>query len=38
MTLKNIYEEFCEFIDDDNEEFMEFISNDKKRSKLSKFN
>ncbi len=28
MTLKDIYEEFWEFIDDNNEEFSEFIKND----------
>lgn len=38
MTLKNVYEEFREFIDDDNEEFMEFISKDKKRKTLLKSN
>ena len=31
MTLKEIYEEFWEFIDDDNPEFKEFIIKDKKR-------
>ena len=31
MTLKEIYEEFWEFIDDDNSEFKEFIIKDKKR-------
>lgn len=31
MTLEEIYEEFWEFIDDDNPEFKEFIIKDKKR-------
>ncbi len=31
MTLKEIYEEFWEFIDDDNPEFKEYIIKDKKR-------
>jgi len=31
MTLKEIYEEFWEFIDDNNPEFKEFIIKDKKR-------
>ncbi|MBY8985272.1 MAG: hypothetical protein KGD65_09410 [Candidatus Lokiarchaeota archaeon] len=34
-TLKEIYEEFWEFIDEDNEKFQMFIRNDKKRKKLS---
>ncbi|MHA1932639.1 MAG: hypothetical protein ACW96X_08885 [Promethearchaeota archaeon] len=34
-SLKDIYEEFWEFIDDDNEKFHRFIINDKKRKKLS---
>ncbi len=34
-TLKEIYEEFWEFIDEDNEKFHKFIINDKKRRKLS---
>ncbi|MHA2040060.1 MAG: hypothetical protein ACW972_00620 [Promethearchaeota archaeon] len=34
-TLKEIYEEFWEFIDEDNEKFQNFIRNDKKRKKLS---
>jgi len=34
-TLKEIYEEFWEFIDEDNEIFHKFIINDKKRKKLS---
>ncbi len=34
-TLKDIYEEFWEFIDDDNEKFHVFIKKDKKRKKLS---
>ena len=33
-TLKEIYEEFWEFIDEDNEKFQDFIRNDKKRNKL----
>ncbi len=33
MTSKEIYEEFWEFIDDDNENFLEFIMNDKRRTK-----
>jgi hypothetical protein len=33
MTLKEIYEEFWEFIDEDNEEFQKFIINDKRRKK-----
>lgn len=36
MTLKDIYEEFWEFIDDSNEEFSEFIKNDiRKRNPLN---
>ncbi len=31
MTLKEIYEEFWEFIDEDNHEFREFIIKDKRR-------
>lgn len=31
MSLKDIYEEFWEFIDNDNEEFQEFIVRDKRR-------
>jgi hypothetical protein len=31
MTLQEIYEEFWEFIDDNNEVFRRFINNDKKR-------
>ncbi|MHA2283000.1 MAG: hypothetical protein ACXAC5_19340 [Promethearchaeota archaeon] len=34
-TLKEIYAEFWEFIDEDNEMFQEFIRNDKKRKKSS---
>lgn len=34
MTLKEIYEEFWEFIDEDNEEFRDFIINDKRRKKF----
>jgi len=34
-TLKEIYEEFWEFIDEDNEKFQKFIINDKKRKTLS---
>ena len=37
MTLKDIYEEFWEFIDDDNEEFSEFIENDVRRRKYNSF-
>jgi hypothetical protein len=33
MTLGEIYEEFWEFIDDDNQEFREFIEKDKRRKK-----
>jgi hypothetical protein len=32
MTSKEIYEEFWEFIDDNNEIFLEFIINDKRRT------
>jgi len=34
MTLQKIYEEFWEFIDENNEEFREFILNDARRSRL----
>ena len=34
-TLKEIYEEFWEFIDEDNEKFQDFIRNDKNRNNLS---
>ncbi|MFX1316941.1 MAG: hypothetical protein ACFE9T_13850 [Promethearchaeota archaeon] len=34
MTLKDIYEEFWEFIDEDNQEFSEFIKNDIRKSKF----
>jgi len=34
-TLEEIYEEFWEFIDEDNEKFQKFIINDKRRKKLS---
>ncbi|MFX1452750.1 MAG: hypothetical protein ACFFCM_18075, partial [Promethearchaeota archaeon] len=34
MTPKEIYEEFWEFIDDNNVNFLEFIINDKRRAKL----
>ena len=37
MSLKEIYEEFWEFIDDDNEEFSEFIKNDDRRRKYNSF-
>ena len=37
MTLKDMYEEFWEFIDDDNEEFSEFIKNDVRRRKYNSF-
>ena len=33
-SLKSIYNEFWEFIDDNNSEFKEFISKDKRRLKL----
>ncbi len=33
-SLKEIYNEFWEFIDDYNSEFKEFISKDKRREKL----
>ncbi|MBY8992831.1 MAG: hypothetical protein KGD58_18955, partial [Candidatus Lokiarchaeota archaeon] len=33
-SLKEIYDEFWEFIDDNNSEFEEFISKDKRRLKL----
>ncbi len=36
MTDKEIYEEFREFIDDDNEEFREFIKKDKRREEKKK--
>jgi hypothetical protein len=36
MTLEEIYEEFWEFIPDDNPEFKEFIIKDKKRRSKSK--
>ncbi len=36
MTIKEIYEEFWEFIDEDNKQFHEFIINDKRRKKASK--
>ncbi|MHA1987007.1 MAG: hypothetical protein ACW98D_10240 [Promethearchaeota archaeon] len=35
VTLKEIYEEFWEFIDEDNELFQNFIRNDKKRKTSS---
>jgi len=37
MTLKDMYEEFWEFIDNDNEEFSEFIKNDVRRRKYNSF-
>ena len=37
MTLEEIYEEFWEFISDDNPEFKELIIKDKKRRSKSKF-
>jgi hypothetical protein len=37
LTLKDIYEEFWDFIDDDNEEFSEFIKNDARRKKDNSF-
>ena len=36
MTLEEIYEEFWEFISDDNPEFKELIIKDKKRRSKSK--
>jgi len=33
-SLKEIYDEFWEFIDDNNSDFKEFISKDKRRLKL----
>ncbi len=33
MTLKEIYDEFWEFIDEDNEEFQDFIVKDNRRKK-----
>ncbi len=36
MELREIYEEFWEFIDDDNHEFKEFIIKDKKRREALK--
>lgn len=35
-TLEQLYEEFWEIIDDDNEEFQEFIIQDKRRKNLPK--
>ncbi|MFX1479920.1 MAG: hypothetical protein ACFFCI_17515 [Promethearchaeota archaeon] len=35
LTIQEIYEEFWEFIDEDNEKFHELIINDKRRKKLS---
>ena len=38
MSLKEIYEEFWEFIDDNNIEFQKFIINDtRRRDNLNKF-
>ena len=34
MTLEEIYDEFWEFIDDNNQEFREFILNDPRRGKI----
>ncbi len=34
-NLRELYEEFWEFIDDDNREFQEFIVKDKRRKKLN---
>ena len=34
-SLKDIYDEFWEFIDDNNPEFKVFISKDKRRLKLN---
>ncbi|MHA1437773.1 MAG: hypothetical protein ACTSPD_09350 [Promethearchaeota archaeon] len=36
MTLEKIYNEFWEFIDDDNEEFLDLILKDKRRNKRTK--
>ena len=36
MTLEEIYEEFWEFISDDNPEFKELVIKDKKRRSKSK--
>ena len=33
MTLEEIYEQFWDFIDDDNQEFREFIIKDQRRGK-----
>ena len=33
MTLEEIYEEFWEFVDEDNPEFQEFIIKDKRRKR-----
>ncbi len=35
MTLKEIYEEFWEFIDEENSHFQKFITNDNRRKKFS---
>lgn len=37
MSLKDIYEEFWEFIDEDNEQFTDFIKNDFRRRKYNSF-
>jgi hypothetical protein len=37
MTIKEIYEEFWEFIDEDNEKFRELVTNDKRRVKFSTY-
>ncbi|MFX1572482.1 MAG: hypothetical protein ACFFB0_07010 [Promethearchaeota archaeon] len=37
MSLREIYEEFWEFIDDDNKIFRKFIIKDKKRRETSKY-
>jgi len=38
LTLKDIYEEFWELIDDDNKGFQRFIRNDKRRKKMADIN
>lgn len=38
MSLKEIYEEFWEFINDDNKTFQKFIKNDKRRYKKNLIN
>jgi len=38
LTLKDIYEEFWELIDDDNKVFKKFIRKDKRRQKIAEIN